>query len=111
MDDAAQVRRIVGYWRQVELLGGTVPDPRPLDPVRHCQDLLGGTLTINVDSLLEVNGFRTEEHWTLVYQPRLRRDDLHRWRGAGSRCVARRECDCGFLIRFASRTGFFGIAS
>ena len=75
MDDAAQVRRIVGYWRQVELFGGTVPDPPPLDPVRHCQDLLGGTLTINVDSLLEVNGFRTEEHWTLVYQPRLRRDD------------------------------------
>ena len=77
MDDAAQLRRIVGYWRQVELFGGTVPDPPPLDPVRHCQDLLGGTLTINVDSLLEVNGFRTEEHWTLVYQPRLRRDDAY----------------------------------
>ncbi len=76
-DDAGQVRRILGYWRQVELLGGTVPDPRPLDPVRHCKDLLGGMLTVTVDSLLEVNGFRTEEHWTLVYQPRLRKDDSY----------------------------------
>ncbi len=80
MDDAAQVRRILGYWRQVLLFGGTVPDPDPFDPVRHCQDLLGGTLTINVESVLEVNGFRTEEEWTLVYQPRLRKDNgLQAW--------------------------------
>lgn len=75
MDDAEQVRRILGYWRQVGLFGGTVPDPAPLDPVRHCQDLLGGTLTISVDSLFEANGFRTEEQWTLTYQPRLRKDN------------------------------------
>ena len=76
MDDAEQVRRILGYWRQVDLFGGTVPDPAPLDPVRYCQDLLGGTLTVSVDSLFEANGFRTEEHWTLAYQPRLRKDNL-----------------------------------
>lgn len=70
-EDAAQMREIFAYWRQVMLFGGTVPDPDPLDPSRECKDLLTGTLTITMDKELEVNGFRTEEHWTLVYQPRM----------------------------------------
>lgn len=69
--DAAQMTQIFASWRLVLLLGGTVPDPDPLDPVRHCQDLVSGVITITFDKVLEVNGFRTEEDYKIVFQPRL----------------------------------------
>lgn len=69
--DAKQMTDIFARWRIVLLLGRTVPDPDPLDPSRECKDLLVGTITVTYDKVLQVNGFRTEESYTLTLTPRL----------------------------------------
>ena len=65
---------IYRHWRTVILLGGTVPDPAPDDPVRHCKTVLLGSVTYQYDRVSLVGAdqeFRHEEHATVQFQPRL----------------------------------------
>ena len=83
-EDAAQMAEIIRAWRHVKLFGRPDPDPSPFAESRKCKDMLVGTVTVTYDKVLDVNGFRTEEQYTLTLQPRLLPDGFGGWYDDGS---------------------------
>ena len=81
-NNATQMREIMTFWRMLGVVGGTEPDPPPLHPSREC-GVMSGTIVVRHQKVRDVNGFRTEEDYTVTLTPFLKHNGAGGWHDNG----------------------------